>query len=373
MRHFVGFVLITTLGLSGAACSKSASGSASAAASSSSTEVPTLRLVPSEVDLLVLKPKNKPESRLERTAAGWTIGGASAKQDLVDKLLTDLQGASVADQIGGSESYEMYGVTPAEAIHVVATSKGKSVLDIYIGKSGTRGQPIRIASDQRVFSAKGLSTYLYDQGPDAFRAPDPAKAAEACKSGDLNGCDVACTAGNNEACLTLGQLRLKSNDDTIKASAVAPLKKACDGGLGRACSEVGGPALFAIRTKEIGALKLMKDKAKQLEIKEEQVRLATKGCDLNDGLGCATLAGWYAEGYGVPKDASKANELAKKAVTLFEKECEAGDASSCAGLGYLYVGGKNGIAKDKSKALKFFKKGCDAKDEQACNGLKELG
>jgi uncharacterized protein len=198
-------------------------------------------------------------------------------------------------------------------------------------------------------------------------------ASEACKTGDVSRCDVACTAGNNDACLTLGQLRLKSDDDAVKANAVTPLKKACDGGLGRACSEVGGPSLFAIRTKEIGALKLMKDKAKQLEIKEEQVRLITKGCDLNDGLGCATLAGWYAEGYGVSKDSSKAAELSKKAVGLFENECDGGNAESCTGLGYLYIGGRNGVPNDKAKALKLFKKACDAKEELACTGLKNLG
>lgn len=241
-----------------------------------------------------------------------------------------------------------------------------------------KSEPSRTSPSPQASQPQAATSAKAAAPPSSSATPTPSAedvtvASEACKTGDVSRCDAACTAGKKDACLTLGQTRLKSDDDDVKASAIAPLKKACDGGFGRACSEVGGPALFAIRMKEIGALKLMKDKAKQMEIKEEQVRLTTKGCDLNDGLGCATLAGWYAEGYGVPKDASKASELAKKAVTLFEKECEAGDASSCAGLGYLYAGGKNGIAKDKSKALKLFKKGCDAKNELACNGLKELG
>ena len=65
------------------------------------------------------------------------------------------------------------------------------------------------------------------------------KATEDCKNGDTGACSVACDSGDLTACLKLGMSDLASDDDSVQAKAETPLTKACNGGSGRACYELG--------------------------------------------------------------------------------------------------------------------------------------
>lgn len=172
---------------------------------------------------------------------------------------------------------------------------------------------------------------------------------------------VACTGGDLPACVKYADTLLKGSDKAAKRGCEAPLRKACDGNVGRACSDLGSRCLPAIILAD-GRKTFIADKKAKAELNE-------KACGLNDGLGCFNIAKDYEEGFGVVADEAKAGELMKKALSLLPKECDAGDGKSCFALAMLYnpSTASTRVPKDDAKSKQFYKKACEAGEEMACN------
>lgn len=219
----------------------------------------------------------------------------------------------------------------------------------------------------------------------AEKAEGDAKLISSCKAGETAACGVACDSGDPTSCLTVALADLASEGEDVQAKAEVPLTRACNGGVGRACYELGHNVVsFRLSTLSIGKrMAEIMDKVALAERHKEAVPFEVKGCDLNDGSACGLLAADYTNGEGVERNVVKAKELSEKAVKLLQKECDSGTRwgvdekdgsppSSCTTLGLAYGLGRNGVRKDIGKAKSLFKLGCEAKDAKACSSLKSL-
>jgi hypothetical protein len=119
----------------------------------------------------------------------------------------------------------------------------------------------------------------------------------------------ACDHDFLESCYSYGVMQFMSACSPDGALALAPLKKACEGGHMRACvwwgdMYTGGHFLA--------------------ENDGEANRLYALACEAGVARGCAELAEQHAHGEGTPKDESQASQLWKRA-------CELGDTDACEG------------------------------------------
>lgn len=95
---------------------------------------------------------------------------AKANKSNVDSLLDNLKDIKVNEQISaGKDSYAQYEVSDDKAIHVVAKQGDKVVAELYFGQGGSRGQMLRVAGKDGVYSAKGYSSYLYNRDLKGWR------------------------------------------------------------------------------------------------------------------------------------------------------------------------------------------------------------
>ncbi|APR86447.1 Hypothetical protein A7982_11796 [Minicystis rosea] len=102
---------------------------------------------------------------LEKKGEDWSVtapvaakANASNVKSLVDNL-KDLKVKEVIDRTAGS--YEQYELNDDKAVHVIAYKGDAKAVDVYFGKSGSRGQMARVAGKDGVFIAQGYSAYLY--------------------------------------------------------------------------------------------------------------------------------------------------------------------------------------------------------------------
>ena len=127
----------------------------------------------------------------------------------------------------------------------------------------------------------------------------------------------------------------------------APLyRKACDGGNGSACTNLG-----YMYERGLGVDKDERSAA----------TLYRRGCDANDAQGCTNLALLYFQGRGVESDQHRAAELDQRG-------CAGGSASGCANLGTIYWKG-SGVPKNEELGARFMQQGCDGGNAQACRFL----
>ena len=193
-------------------------------------------------------------------------------------------------------------------------------------------------------------------------AVDVPAAIEACKKGKEAGCKTACEANDLASCLALGEILLASKSPEEKAECQFPLKKACEGDIGRACSAFAPRCASAV--ERAGGRPLPAS---------EEFKLNQKACDLGDGPGCLLIAKHTEQGTGVTKDLAKAAELYKKALETLQKECDASDARSCLQLGAEFDPEiKSKHPKDPKKAGELYKKACDGGEAMGCAGVKRL-
>ncbi len=95
---------------------------------------------------------------------------APANQANVKSLLDNLPTLKTSELIDpGKNAYDKYGVSDKKALHAVFAKEGGTVLDVYFGESGGRGQMTRIAGKDGVYSVKGYSSYLYSREPKGWR------------------------------------------------------------------------------------------------------------------------------------------------------------------------------------------------------------
>lgn len=87
---------------------------------------------------------------------------AKANKENLNSLIENLKDIKVAEQISSSkDSYAQYEVSEDKAVHVLAKQGETVVAELYFGQGGSRGQMMRVAGKDGVFSAKGYSSYLY--------------------------------------------------------------------------------------------------------------------------------------------------------------------------------------------------------------------
>lgn len=196
-----------------------------------------------------------------------------------------------------------------------------------------------------------------------------------CKLGDGADCEKQCTAGDAKSCATLAVMYRDGTGvttDRAKAASLAQqacekdgvagcrlagaakleakdaqggrslLLKACLGGDGRACVDLG--------------IAKLADKALAGEAQYEFRRACYGGGEFE---GCTWLGTLHTEGKG----GLTANP--KIGAKFFEKGCKEGSARACTALGDLYKSGK-GVTKDAAKAKQLFEQACNAGDDAAC-------
>lgn len=126
-----------------------------------------------KVTKLEIKNADKSETVLEKKGDTWEVVkpvSAKANATNVRSLLDNLKELKVKEPIDRSAAtYEQYDLTDQKAVHVVAYKGGEKAMDLYFGKSGSRGQMVRIGGQDGVWVSGGYSSYLYTREPKNWR------------------------------------------------------------------------------------------------------------------------------------------------------------------------------------------------------------
>jgi hypothetical protein len=102
---------------------------------------------------------------IEKKGDAWEVTKpvqAKANAANVRSLLDNFKDLKVKESIDKTEaSYSQYELTDEKAVHVVAFKGSDKVVDMYFGKSGSRGQMARTHQHEGVFVVGGYSSFLY--------------------------------------------------------------------------------------------------------------------------------------------------------------------------------------------------------------------
>lgn len=117
----------------------------------------------------------KPASKhvLVKGADGWTLAEpvpALANQSNVESLLKNLPKLSIKERIAqGADTYAQYDLTDDKAVHVTAFEGDKPAVELWLGKSGGRGQMVRVKDQPGVYVLDGYSSFLYARDTKGWR------------------------------------------------------------------------------------------------------------------------------------------------------------------------------------------------------------
>jgi hypothetical protein len=157
------------------------------AAESAATVLPKIGLAKGDAEKITRVAITRPDDddgtktrtiTLEKQGGGWeltspitTVASASKVQALIDNL-KDLRLKDAVDL--GVGSYEEFAVTDAKAVHVAAWRGEEKASDLYFGKSGVRGQFVRVGGVDGVFAmantrTEGYSGFLYTRDLRSWR------------------------------------------------------------------------------------------------------------------------------------------------------------------------------------------------------------
>jgi len=110
---------------------------------------------------------------LEKKGEDWDVtaplqakGSSANVKSLLDNL-KDLKVKEIIDHTTGS--YDQYELSDDKAVHVVAYKGADKAVDLYFGKSGSRGQMMRVGGKDGVFIADKYSSYLYTRDLKGWR------------------------------------------------------------------------------------------------------------------------------------------------------------------------------------------------------------
>jgi len=110
---------------------------------------------------------------LEKKGEDWELTApvqAKANAGNVKSLVDNLKDIKVKEAIDkGTGSYDQYELSDDKAIHVVAWKGAAKAVDLYFGKSGSRGQMMRVGGRDGVFIADKFSSYLYNREVKGWR------------------------------------------------------------------------------------------------------------------------------------------------------------------------------------------------------------
>ncbi len=115
---------------------------------------------------LEIKNADKSTVTLEKKGENWEVTApvkAKANATNVRSLLDNLKEIKVKESIDRTAAtYGQYELNDEKAVHVIAYKEGGDKLaDLYFGKSGSRGQMMRVGGKDGVWVAAGYSSYLY--------------------------------------------------------------------------------------------------------------------------------------------------------------------------------------------------------------------
>lgn len=137
-------------------------------ATGASAEMPVIALPKDDGDKITkieIKNADKSSVTLEKKGDAWELTApvsAKAEQSNIKSLLDNLKELKVKESITKSaDLYGQYDLTDEKALHVVAYKGADKAVDLYFGKSGSRGQVMRVGGKDGVWVADKYSSYLY--------------------------------------------------------------------------------------------------------------------------------------------------------------------------------------------------------------------
>lgn len=102
---------------------------------------------------------------LEKKGDTWELIepiAAKANQADVKSMLDGFEDLKINEAIDrGTGAYDQYELGEKKAVHVVAYKGGEKALDLHFGKSGTRGQMMRVEGKDGVWAASGYQSWLF--------------------------------------------------------------------------------------------------------------------------------------------------------------------------------------------------------------------
>ena len=117
----------------------------------------------------------------------------------------------------------------------------------------------------------------------------------------------------------------------------------CDGGEGKACTELG---------------KLHASSEWRAKDDKRAAELYLKGCSAGDAGGCENLAEAYTHGHGVARDRERSREL-------YQQACAGHRGFSCGILGGFYAVGY-GVPRDQKRAREYLQHACEEGESPSC-------
>jgi hypothetical protein len=147
-----------------------------------SATLPEIKLPADDADKITkieIKNAAKGEVVLEKQGENWKLTKPvdyPANQQNVKTLIDNVKEIRVKDSIDtGKGQYATYDLEDDKAVHVQLYKDTAKAVDLYFGKSGTRGQMTRVADKDGVYVASGYSNYLYTREVKDWRDRDVMK------------------------------------------------------------------------------------------------------------------------------------------------------------------------------------------------------
>jgi hypothetical protein len=138
------------------------------ATSASKQDLPTAGLEKDAIEKITkieITNADKGKVVLEKKGDAWELVEpiqAKANQADVKSLLDGFEDLKVTEAIDrGTAQYDAYDLGEKDAVHVVAHAGGEEKLDLWFGKSGSRGQMMRIDGTDGVYAATGYQSWLF--------------------------------------------------------------------------------------------------------------------------------------------------------------------------------------------------------------------
>ncbi|MFO0661613.1 MAG: DUF4340 domain-containing protein [Polyangiaceae bacterium] len=136
----------------------------------SSANLPDLKLPGEDADKITKIEIKQPEKKIDVTLAKgddgkWKLTSPvsyAANENFVKSLINNVKELKAKDQIDkSSSSYAEYNLSDDKAVHVVLYKGGDKAIDLYFGKSGSRGQTARKAGVDGVFAVTGYTSSVF--------------------------------------------------------------------------------------------------------------------------------------------------------------------------------------------------------------------